>query len=266
MIFILIFNKQISLYTLSIFLATSVFINFLYLTYKLPKIIFTFSDIYPYINNLLSYSKTTIGYYIYVCLTLFAINIDLIIISFFGSHYDLGIYSFAIKFISIPAFFLTTISHLYISKFSNLIHRGKLKSFLILYMQVSKKIFWYSIPLIFIFMLLAEQIVFMLNENYLESVSLIYIILVSQLLNLINGPNGLVLAFCGHIKTINIIYLISNFIFVLLIIYFYEKYNLIGIGYAYFINIFLWNLISSVMFKKFFHFWPFFFIKYDHKQ
>ena len=175
---------------------------------------------------------------------------DKIILIYFLSISELGIYSVVLTIATFVPLVLTSVNSILSPIVSQLHSQNKLKE-LKYYFQLSGKfVFKLSFPLIVFIFIFSDSIMSLFGDDFIRGSSLLSLIILGQFINISMGSVGLMLQMTGLEKPMRNILIISSLITFTLYFLFIEKWGLIGLGIVYIFNIIFQNIACTYILNK----------------
>ena len=176
---------------------------------------------------------------------------DKILLVYYLSTYELGIYSVVLTIAAFIPLVLTSVNSIFSPIISQLHAEDKLNE-LNYYFQLSGRyVFILSFPLMVFLFLFADDIMLVFGEDFVEGSTLLLFIVIGQIINVSLGSVGSVLQMCGYEKQMRDISIISSLTSFLLYFFLISKWGLIGLGTVYVFNLFFMNISCSyVLYNK----------------
>jgi O-antigen/teichoic acid export membrane protein len=206
-------------------------------------------------RNLLSYSAPLlfIGF-----LNYFLSWTDTLMLGFFSTSRDVGIYRAAAQIPFIMPFFLSAASSIYAPLAANLYHEGEVQRLSNMYKTTTRWVTYVAVP-IFIFILLApREIMTIFGKEFAETGHVVLIIIsVGQLVNCIAGGAGYTLIMTGRQNIQLFISLASVFLTITLNIILIPRYGSVGAATANSVSIAAANIIKLLIVFKYIRTYPF---------
>jgi len=240
------FWLRIASYSLGIFLMVFIVYNkekFMYANYK--KVNFT------------KYMKFSIPL-LFINLLYFLIsNIDILMIGYFLTSKDVGIYSVSVRISMITLFVLRSINSIFGPVISELVSQNKINELEKLLKSINKIIFLFSFNyLVFVF-IFRKEILLVFGEEFILSNIVLVILTFGQFAKSVSGPIGTVLIMSGKQKyevwnsvLICILNIILNLLFI-------PSYGIVGAALATMLSIVIINIIKILEIYKEFKFVPY---------
>jgi O-antigen/teichoic acid export membrane protein len=240
-------------FTLSYFIA---FITGLLFLRKLfPQILkIDIKPIYEF-KNLLSYSAPLlfIGF-----LNYFLFWTDTLMLGFFSTTRDVGIYRAAFQVPFIMTFFLNAANSIYAPLAANLYHKDEMLRLSNIYKTTTRWVTYAAVP-IFIFILLApKEIMTIFGKEFVGTGHIVLIIIsFGQLINCVAGGAGFTLIMTGRQNVQLFISVASVFLGIMLNIILIPRYGSIGAATANSISIATANVIKLILVFGYIRTYPF---------
>ncbi|MCD6216008.1 MAG: flippase [Candidatus Aenigmarchaeota archaeon] len=211
----------------------------IYLIYRIfPEIVSNIKAKYE-LKKLLPYSLTMLLLgFSYILL----LSIDRVMIGFFGSEVDVGIYNAAAMTASQASIFLGSFAPIFLPSIAELSNKNQFHNLEILLKAVTKWIFIFTLPLSMIFILFPKEIMGIFGPDFIDGWAVLVLLSVAQLLNASTGPIGSILTMSGRqkVELINSIFLgVSNAV---LNIFLIQRYGVLGAAIATGLSLILVNI------------------------
>lgn len=175
---------------------------------------------------------------------------DKIILVYFLSTFELGIYTVTLTIAAFIPLVHTSVNSIFSPIISQLHSQNKLND-LAHYFQLSGKyIFLLSFPLIFFIFIFSKPIMSLFGADFIEGGVLLSLIVIGQLINISMGSVGLMLQMTGLEKPMRNISIVTSLISFLLYFLLISKWGLIGLGLVYIFNILFQNIACSYVLNK----------------
>lgn len=125
-------------------------------------------------------------------------HLDVLIVGGFVGRTEAGIYMVAAKLISLISLSLeitnTASAHVF-ARLHGMGQRAELQSVVRLAARIA---FTVGIPILVVLGLWADKILFIFGKEFIDGMLVLRVLLIGELLNLITGPNGILLSMTGH--------------------------------------------------------------------
>jgi O-antigen/teichoic acid export membrane protein len=171
---------------------------------------------------------------------------DILMIGSLVSTQAAGIYNIATKTATIVSFILVAVSSVVAPKFSSLFSKHRIKELQLLITRSSHLVTWLSLILLIGVLLISNNLIGFIGNEYLEAKGPLVVLLIGQFVNAVAGPVGVLLNMTGHQNSSAIIYgsiAIINILFNFILI---NIMGTIGAAYATTITMIIWNLLISI--------------------
>jgi len=171
-------------------------------------------------------------------------NIDIIMIGWFGSASDVGIYRVATSGAGLVVFGLSTINLVVGPYYAQFHANGDLVKIQKLATISSRVIMLTTLPVVFAFILFGESLIYLIfGPKYVSAYISLSIISVGQLINAVFGSVGLLLAMTDNEKEIAkgvAVATIANIVFNIVLI---PLIGIVGAAVATAVTLFVWNFL-----------------------
>lgn len=175
---------------------------------------------------------------------------DKIVLVYFLSTFELGIYSVTLTIAAFIPLVLTSVNSIFSPIISQLYSQNKLKD-LARYFQLSGRyIFLLSFPLMVFIFLFSKPIMSLFGNDFIQGSFLLSLIVIGQLINVSMGSVGLMLQMTGLEKPMRDISIVTSLISFLLYFVLISKWGLVGLGVVYIFNILLQNIACTYVLNK----------------
>ncbi len=175
---------------------------------------------------------------------------DKIVLVYFLSTFELGIYSVTLTIAAFIPLVLTSVNSIFSPIISQLYSQNKLKD-LASYFQLSGRyIFLLSFPLMVFIFLFSKPIMSLFGNDFIQGSFLLSLIVIGQLINVSTGSVGLMLQMTGLEKPMRDISIVTSLISFLLYFVLISKWGLVGLGVVYIFNILLQNIACTYVLNK----------------
>ena len=175
---------------------------------------------------------------------------DKIVLVYFLSTFELGIYSVTLTIAAFIPLVLTSVNSIFSPIISQLHSQNKLKD-LEHYFQLSGRyIFLLSFPLMVFIFLFSKPIMSLFGNDFIQGSVLLSLIVIGQLINVSMGSVGLMLQMTGLEKPMRDISIFTSLVSFLLYFVLISKWGLVGLGVVYIFNILLQNIACTYVLNK----------------
>jgi O-antigen/teichoic acid export membrane protein len=174
-------------------------------------------------------------------------NFDILLLGFYRSETEIGIYSIASRLALLTGFIISSINAVSAPQYSELNYSDQKSKLLSLAIKSSRLIFWASFPILVILVIGGKFILGVFGQEFVVGYSILVVLVVKEFVNAIGGSVGLYLSMTGsHIIYRNII-LIATVTNVLLNFLLIPLFGMIGAAIANLICVFFWNITGSLI-------------------
>ncbi|AMM41428.1 polysaccharide biosynthesis protein [Candidatus Desulfofervidus auxilii] len=218
----------------------------------LPKI----SNFYPSITKeLMSFSLPLLGSSIFAILREHS---TILLLGYFKPANTVGLYNVALPLAQLISMPLMAMVFIYLPIASQLYAQGNLKDMKLLYISVTKWIFFITLP-IFLSMLLAPKIIIKLlfGSKYIEASVALQILTLGFFIHTFLGPNGMTLISIGKTNIMLFCSVISTFVGIIVALLLIPNYGLIGAAVSAATSLAMFNFSASFFLYKIFALHPF---------
>ena len=175
---------------------------------------------------------------------------DKIVLVYYLSTFELGIYSVVLTIATFIPLVLTSVNSIFSPIISQLHSQNKLDD-LVYYFQLSGRyVFTLSFPLMVFIFIFSKYIMALFGSDFAQGSGLLLFIIVGQFINVSMGSVGLMLQMCGLEKSLRNISIITSIISFALYFILIDKFGLIGLGLVYVLNMLMFNGACAFLLKK----------------
>ena len=167
---------------------------------------------------------------------------DTIILSYFESVENIGVYNIALKISMSTSIMLFSINSITAPKYSELYYSEKYKEFKLTVKHSSKLIFWLSLPLLLIIGIFSNFFLGIFGDEFLTAKYPLLILLFGQFINILCGSVGYILLMTGLEKVLRNIIIVSGILNIVLNIVLIPYYGILGASIASAFSLILWNI------------------------
>ncbi|MBL6663345.1 MAG: flippase [Flavobacteriales bacterium] len=175
---------------------------------------------------------------------------DKIVLVYFLSTFELGIYSVTLTIAAFMPLVLTSVNSIFSPIISQLHSQNKLKDLEHYFQLNGRYIFLLSFPLMVFIFLFSKPIMSLFGNDFIQGSVLLSLIVIGQLINVSMGSVGLMLQMTGLEKPMRDISIITSLISFLLYFALISKWGLVGLGVVYIFNILLQNIACTYVLNK----------------
>lgn len=185
-------------------------------------------------------------------------SIDTLMIGFFESSNNVGVYRIVTQISGINAIFLIIFGAIVGPKISNYFSQNKDFKIKKLIVRSSKIIFFITIPFLFLILLFSNEILNFFGEDYLIGKNAIIILSVSQFIYSITGFVDLILNMTGKQNVFGKITILGAVINITLNLILIPKFSITGAAIATGFSILLTNLFAIIYIYRKYNYLPFY--------
>jgi O-antigen/teichoic acid export membrane protein len=174
---------------------------------------------------------------------------DSIMLGYFVSKSDVGIYFVVLKLATLLSITLIAINSIATPKFADFYHNGEMKGLENFTQKSTNLIFFSSIPIMLIYGLFPEFILSFFGKEFVVGYIALWILSIGQFVNALSGSVGSILNMTGNEKIFSRIMLFSAFLNILLNYILIPKYGMNGAAIATAISMSTWNVLAILFVK-----------------
>ena len=176
---------------------------------------------------------------------------DKIVLVYFLSTFELGIYSVTLTIAAFIPLVLTSVNSIFSPIISQLHSQNKLNDLAHYFKLSGKYIFLLSFPLMFFIFLFSKPIMSLFGNDFIQGSVLLSLIVIGQFINVSMGSVGLMLQMTGLEKPMRNISIFTSIVSFLLYFVLISKWGLVGLGVVYIFNILLQNIACTYVLNKY---------------
>ena len=175
---------------------------------------------------------------------------DKIVLVYFLSTFELGIYSVTLTIAAFIPLVLTSVNSIFSPIISQLHSQNKLNDLAHYFKLSGKYIFLLSFPLMVFIFLFSKPIMSLFGNDFIQGSVLLSLIVIGQFINVSMGSVGLMLQMTGLEKPMRNISIVTSLVSFLLYFVLISKWGLVGLGVVYIFNILLQNIACTYVLNK----------------
>jgi O-antigen/teichoic acid export membrane protein len=174
-----------------------------------------------------------------------------IMLVYFLSEADLGIYSVILSIVAFIPTILVSVNSIFSPIISEFHAKNEMQKLSDYYRSSAKYIFVLSFPLIAFLIIYSKNILLFFGTDFEAGYTLLILVVLGELINVSFGTVGSMLKMMGHDKKIKNISAITSIITFVSCYFFINLFGIIGVGFSYILKNLLYNLwCSIVLYKK----------------
>ena len=170
------------------------------------------------------------------------------------SAHEVGIYGVAFKYSLMATVFLIAVNSIAAPKFSEFFSKNDYTGLKKVVKQSTKIIFWFTLPILFIFFSFPDFFLKLSGESFVEGKKVLFLLLLARFFSSICGSVGNLLQMTGNQIPFMIIMLISCIMNITMNILLIPVHGINGAAIASFASIIFWNTLMVIYIKKKFNF------------
>jgi O-antigen/teichoic acid export membrane protein len=171
-------------------------------------------------------------------------SIDILMLGFFKTTFEVGIYDIAIKFSILAGIALLGINAIATPKFSEFYSSKDFKGLKRIVRWSSKFIFWTTIPVLMILIFFPKQLLSIYGEEFTQASSALVILALGQLVSSLSGSVGNILKMTDHHKLFQFIMIGALLLNICLNVVLIPIYGIVGAAIATSSSIAFYNLMG----------------------
>jgi O-antigen/teichoic acid export membrane protein len=186
--------------------------------------------------------------------------IDIVILGYYVSTSEIGVYNIIVKISMISSIILFSINSIAAPKFSELFTKNKLEELKKIIKETSMLISVVSLPILLLIFIGSQYILNFFGPEYIDGSISLNILILGQLVNVICGSVGYVLIMTENQKIFRNIILLTTVLNIILNIFLIPTYGILGAAVSSMICVIIWNVISYIYIYKKYNFSTIWFI------
>lgn len=175
---------------------------------------------------------------------------DTLMLGYFNSATEVGVYSVVIKIARIAIIVLTSINVVLAPKISELYSQSETEKLKALIKRVNKIIFIFTMPVVIVLMVGNTFILSLFGDEFVTGSTALIIIMISQCFHALSGSVGQVLNMTGYHKKLRDFTMISAVLNLILNFVLIPFYGIIGAAIATAVSSILLNVMAVIYVKK----------------
>lgn len=180
---------------------------------------------------------------------------DILILSYYSTTKDIGIYNSTLKLAAIALISLAAINAVTTPKFAEYYSKKDFKSLKSTVQKSTRMIFYTSAPLLFILIIFSKSILSYFGEEFTIGYLALTYLCMAKFINSISGSVGYIMQMTDQQKTYQNIIIIAFFINLVLNFLLIPKYGFNGAAIASSIAMAFWNITLVFIIRKKLGFW-----------
>ena len=186
--------------------------------------------------------------------------IDIVILGYYVSTSEIGVYNIIVKISMISSIILFSINSIAAPKFSELFSKNKLEELKKIIKETSMLISIVSLPILLLIFIGSQYILNFFGPEYIHGSISLNILILGQLVNVICGSVGYVLIMTENQKIFRNIILLTTVLNIMLNIFLIPIYGILGAAVSSMICVIIWNVSSYIYIYKKYNFSTIWFI------
>lgn len=183
---------------------------------------------------------------------------DIIILSYFKTSSDVGIFDSVLRLSMLSSISLIAINAIATPKFVEFYTKNDIEGLKDIVQKSTKLIFYTSAPILLILIFFSKTILGFFGEEFIVGYVALICLCASRFINAISGSVGYIMQMTDQQKVFKNILIIAFFLNVVLNIILIPSYSFLGAAMASSITMIFWNIVLVLIIKKKFGFWTIF--------
>ena len=174
------------------------------------------------------------------------VHTDTIMLGYFGTAKQVGMYNAAVPLFHLVPIFLTAMAFIYAPVAARMVGQGKDDELRVLYPNVTKWLFIFTLPMCFIFLFYPSQVLRLLfGARYVGAAYVLQILVIGAFAHAVVGPNGMTLIAYGKSTLVMLDTVLVATLNVILNLIFIPRYGISGAAVATAVSLVVRNIIFS---------------------
>lgn len=228
------------------------FSNIVALIVSILFVFFIFKKIYFNFDYklIIKYLSQSIRYFVSVAILNFNSKISFFVLGYICGNVEVALYGVALKIASISSLILSAVDVAVCKKFAYIYANCEKKQIKKEYKIATCLLVIVTFPVMIIIYFFSNNILSLFGVQFADSVQVLRILLLGQIVNIITGPVGMLLAMCGQDKQLRNIYLITFPLYVVMLVQMTKHYGVNGAAVSVALNECIINIFSYLIARK----------------
>ena len=174
---------------------------------------------------------------------------DILMLSYYATVAEVGIYSAALKVAAITSISLMAINAIAAPKFVQFYANNDMKGLATIAQQSTKLIFFTSLPILILIFVLTEWLMGLFGDEFIVGVVVLLFMGVAQFVNAFSGSVGYIMQMTDNQKTLRNVILLAAVLNIVLNYFLIPKYGINGAAFASMVCMIFWNVILVLIIK-----------------
>ena len=180
---------------------------------------------------------------------------DILMLSYFKTPKDIGIYSSALKLAAITLIVLASVNSISSPKFAEFFSKKDFKGLKDVVQKSTKLMFFTSAPVLLIFILFPKTILGIFGSEFVSGYIVLILLCIARFVNSISGSVGHLMQMTNNQNTYQFVIIIAFFINLILNILLIPEFGINGAALSSSIAMIFWNVTLVIIIKKRLGFW-----------
>ncbi|MEZ4801580.1 MAG: flippase [Gelidibacter sp.] len=180
---------------------------------------------------------------------------DIIMLSYFKTTKDIGIYNSSLKLAALAGITLIAINAIATPKFVEFYAKRDFDGLKDIVKKSTKMIFYATTPILIVLVLFSKKILGLFGEEFEAGYMALIVLCIASFINAISGSVGYIMQMTDQQKTYQYVIMISFFINLVLNLFLIPNYSFNGAAIASSVAMVFWNLCLVVIIKRKLGFW-----------
>jgi O-antigen/teichoic acid export membrane protein len=180
---------------------------------------------------------------------------DVLMLSYYMTAADVGVYTVAVKVALIASIGLSSINSIVAPKLVQSFSSGNLKDLEVIVQQSTRVVFFVSLPIIVFIFIFSNVIMELFGQEFSAGVVALLLISFAQLVNSISGSVGYIMQMTNNQKIFQFIIIFSAILNIVMNYFLIPIYGINGAAFSSMISMITWNVMSVIFIKNKLGFW-----------
>ena len=177
-------------------------------------------------------------------------NVDVFMLSAFGTFDDIGIYTVAAQIAMLTAFFLQVTNSAIAPKLASLFSSGRIEQMERMVQSVTRGLIVLGLISTIVYIIFGKSLLALWGNEFHNAYPIMIVIVIGQFSNLATGCSGMLLVMCGLEKTHGYLSLFSFLLNIILNLLFIFSYGVLGVAIATASTAVIVNISQFILVKR----------------
>jgi len=174
---------------------------------------------------------------------------DILMLSYYVTEVDIGVYSAAQRVAGIASISLVAINAIAAPKFVQFYTNNDMAGLAKIAQQSTKLMFFTSLPVLMLIFIMPETIMCLFGDEFIAGVAVLLFLSFAQFVNAFSGSVGYIMQMTDNQKTFQNIILLAAVLNIVLNYFLIPKYGVNGAAFASMVSMIFWNITLVFIIK-----------------